>query len=197
MRIAIDIDDTLGNFSDTLFKYALEYDKKLRSNGVINDSKYVVDGKFDWTKKETDYFYKNYIELVGHNLVPFKNAKEVIDKLRDEGNKIIIISARSKDYIDAYKMTLEWLKRYEINIDEIYLGFEDKALKAKELDIDVFLDDRPSICKRVSAMGIKTYIYDSKYNHNYVLDGVERVSNWDEFYSKVKGGKVYEKKYNS
>ena len=184
MKIGIDIDDTIGNFSETLLNYAFEYDKGLRNNGIINENKNLIDGKFDWTKEEYAYFYKTYIELTGHNMKPFPNVKEVIDYLRKKGNEIIIISARGNDYIDAYDMTIKWLEKYKIKVDKIYLNISEKEKIIKHENIDIFIDDMPNICKIVSMLGVKTYIYSNKHNLEFNDEKIERINNWEEFIEK-------------
>ena len=185
MRIGIDIDDTMGNFSETLFNYALEYDKSLRNKGIIYENTNLIDGKFDWTEEEYSYFYKKYIELTGHNLKPFKDVKNVIDELRKMGHDIIIISLRGEGYIDAPSMTKTWLEKNNIVVDKIILDVKDKSEVAFKENLDYFIDDLPYNCEIVSKMGIKTFLYTSYRNKNYNNKDIERINNWEEFYDRI------------
>ena len=185
MRIGIDIDDTMGNFSETLFNYALEYDKSLRNKGIIYENTNLIDGKFDWSEEEYNYFYKKYIELTGYNLKPFKDVKNVIDKLRTMNYKIIIISLRGDDYIDAHLMTKTWLEKNNIVVDKIILNAKYKSEVAFKEKLDYFIDDLPHNCEAVLKMGIKTFLYTSYRNENYINNDIERINNWEEFYQKI------------
>ncbi len=50
---------------------------------------------------------------------PLRGAKEVLEKLKDQGHTIIIYSARSWN---EYEMTSKWLKDNQIPYDQIILG---------------------------------------------------------------------------
>lgn len=121
MKIAVDIDNVLSNFNEMLLKAFLKHDKKLRNKGIINkNADYITRGMFDWTKEETDDFYKNNIEDIVKNLDVIDGAKECIDKLREEGYKIYIVTGRDNgEYKDSKSMTEVWLKENNINYDKL------------------------------------------------------------------------------
>ncbi len=63
---------------------------------------------------ENDDFYYNNIQRIAMSLKPLNNAKEVIDKLKADGNEIYIItSSDNGEYINPEKMTRKWLEKYE------------------------------------------------------------------------------------
>lgn len=185
MRIGIDIDDTMGNFSETLFNYALEYDKSLRNTGIVCENDNLIDGKFDWSEDEYNYFYRKYIELTGHNLKTFKDVKKVIDKLRKLEHKIIIISLRGDGYINASLMTTKWFEKNNIVVDKIILNAKNKSEVALKEKLDCFMDDLPYNCESVLKLGIKTFLYTSYRNKNYSNKNIQRINNWEEFYKKI------------
>lgn len=77
---------------------------------------------FDWTKEELDEFYYNNIERIAKKLKVIDKASEYIRKLRYEGYKIYIISGRDNgEYSNPYKMTIDWLNKYNIEYDELIL----------------------------------------------------------------------------
>ena len=62
--------------------------------------------------------------------------------LRNEGNIIYIISGRDNgEYSDPYKMTINWLKKYDIEYDELILtneyNHQEKADICLEKNIDI------------------------------------------------------------
>lgn len=65
---------------------------------------------------------------------PQVGAIETINKLYDDGNIIIIYSART--WVE-YEMTVDWLKRHEINYHQLIMG--------KPIG-DVWIDDRAINC---------------------------------------------------
>ncbi len=67
MRIGVDIDNVISNFEEFLVKEYLKHDKTLRNTGIIDKTKWVRDGMFDWTDKEEQEFYKSNIEKLGES----------------------------------------------------------------------------------------------------------------------------------
>ena len=47
MKVAIDIDNVISNFNDTLLNEYLMHDKELRNSGIINkNAGYIRDGRY-------------------------------------------------------------------------------------------------------------------------------------------------------
>ncbi len=53
MNIGIDIDNVISNFNDVLLEEFLKHDKELRNTGIVDNSKYISRGMFDWSELET------------------------------------------------------------------------------------------------------------------------------------------------
>ena len=186
MRIGIDIDNCISNFDDVLLEEYLKHDKELRNTGIINDKPYhITVGMFDWSKEENDDFYYNNIQRIAMSLKPLNNAKEVIDKLKADGNEIYIITSRDNgEYINPEKMTREWLEKYDIYFDKLILtGRHEKGLACKENNIDIMIEDSIKNCEDIENNGVKCYIMNTRYNQEETR--FERVKRWDEIYSKI------------
>ena len=95
MRIGIDIDNVISNFNEELLNEYINHDKNLRNSGVINKkAEYIRRGMFDWSETEEQEFYKSNIERIAKNLKVKHGAKKYIDKLKEEGHYICIITGR-------------------------------------------------------------------------------------------------------
>lgn len=95
MNIGIDIDNVISNFNEVLLNEFFIHDKDLRNNGIINaNADYITRGMFDWTKEELDEFYMSNIERIAKKLVVLDGAKEYINKLRNDGYNIFIITGQ-------------------------------------------------------------------------------------------------------
>lgn len=192
MRIGLDIDNVIADFNDGVLSAYLEHDKTLRNNGIVNKkAKYIRFGMFDWSKKEEEDFFNNNIEKIVSNLKVIDGAKEYIDKLKADGNEIILITGRDNgDYTNAREMTEKWLNKNNIYYDKLVLTdaySEDKFSKVKECkeyNIDVMIDDSRSICRELKNAGIKVYMMDTRLNKD-IID-IDRVYNWKEIYTKIK-----------
>src|SRR5258707_517829 len=81
--------------------------------------------------------------------------------------------------------TADWLKRYHGLSSPTVLVVDPASRKipiAKALDLDAFVDDKPSTVLMMRDAGIKTYVYDQPYNRT--VDG-PRVKNVNEFLEVV------------
>ncbi len=186
MIIGIDIDDTVGDFTEELFPYAYEYDKNLRNKGIINEEKYIYKGMFDWSLEETSYFEKKYIHLAAQKMKPKKDVCEVIQKLKDEGFIIKFISARNYNHFnDPFDITYQWLKQNNIKYDKLIVQSSDKIKTCIEERVDIFVDDIASICEKLTNVGIKCYLFDSKFNKKYSNDKIKRINSWNSFYEEI------------
>ena len=189
MRIGIDIDNVISNFDEVLLKECLNYDKNLRNTGIVNkNADYIKTGMFDWSKEELDDFYYNNIERIANNLNTLDKAPEYIKKLRQDGHEIYIISGRDNgEYSDPYKLTYDWLKKYNIEYDKLILtnayNSQEKAKACIENDINIMIDDSPRILLEVENMGITALIMDTPYNRK--IDNLKRMHNWKEIYEFI------------
>lgn len=197
MKIGIDIDNVISNFNDELLKGYLKHDKELRNTGIINKDVFIRYGMFDWTEKEETEFYKNSIERIAIKLKPIHRATETIKKLKEDGNEIIIISGRNNgEYNNPYKLTEEWLAKYNIVYDKLILtnayNKEEKANVCKENNIDIMIEDSTQTAVNIEKVGTKVLFMNTRYNKNN--ENFEKVSNWKEIYSKI--SKLYKKDKN-
>lgn len=197
MKIGIDIDNVISNFNDELLKEYLKHDKELRNTGIINEDVFIRYGMFDWTEKEEAKFYKNNIERIAIKLKPIHRATETIKKLKEDGNEIIIISGRNNgEYNNPYKLTEEWLAKYNIVYDKLILtnayNKEEKANVCKENNIDIMIEDSTQTAVNIEKIGTNVLFMNTRYNKNN--ENFEKVSNWKEIYSKI--SKLYKKDKN-
>lgn len=187
MVIGIDIDDTVAKFTEEVEKIAEQYDKSLRKNGIINESSWITKGKYDWSETEIKKFEDFAFEEIIEKLEVKEDAVKYINKLKAEGNNIIFITKRSELYYKTpYESTKKWLDKNKFNYDKIIINADDKAPICKKENVNIFIDDRHSICLDVQASGVKSIMYLSKYNKKYVdKKDVIMAKNWEEVYNLV------------
>ena len=188
MNIGIDIDNVISNFNEVLLNEFFIHDKDLRSSGIINvNADYITKGMFDWTKEELNEFYMNNIERIAKKLVVLDGAKEYIDKLKNAGYNIFIITGRDNgEYTNPYEMTKKWLDENNIYYDKLILtNAYDTHSKTKEClknYIDIMIDDSKRICEDCVINNIKALLMDTPYNKDA---NITRVHNWEEIYEFI------------
>ena len=170
MKIGIDIDNVISNFNDTIVEAYLQHDKQLRNTGIINDkAKVFRRGMFDLSEEEEKDFYYSNIEKWANAFKPINNAEYYIKKLKQDGNKIYIISGRKNgEYRNPYKLTEEWLEKYDIIYDKLILtnayNKHEKAEICLENNIDIMIEDSIETCINLINEGIETYTMNTRFN---------------------------------
>ena len=195
MKIGIDIDNVISSFDNELLKEYLKHDKELRGTGIINENAdYIRRGMFDWSEDEELSFYKVNIERIAKNLKPIKDTKKYIEKLKEDGNEIYIISGRdNNEYTNPLQMTTDWLGKYSINYDKLILtdayDSHAKTEECKKNNIDIMIEDSVRIATDLKQNGIKVLLRNTRFNKK--AEGFERVSEWNKIYQKISS--MYEK----
>ena len=180
MRIGIDIDDTICYSIENILPYICEY--------------YNLDYELE---KEKTLSYENYHNLPNYlefskkyydNIMPNAKLKEkadyYINKLSELGHEIIFITARNNlGFSDPYKLSSDYLKKYNIHYDKLIIGINEKGKVCKEENIDIFIDDNLRNCVSVEKENIKVWLFDNdfnKYDNHF-----DRVYNWEDIYNRI------------
>lgn len=191
MIIGIDIDDTLTDIRDEVGAAALKYAQSL--NKDIDESKVVWDKnnngssfkeRYNLNKEELLYFFRNIQENITKKAKPREGVVEVIKKLREDGHKIYIITARDSEFHeDPFELSKVWLDKNNIEYDKLIVNARDKTKVCREQNVDAFIDDKLSNCLEISNENIITIRIT-----NYTDEHQEIVNkkNWKEIYEYIK-----------
>ncbi len=180
MRIGIDIDDTIcetWEYVKPIYKKHFNLsDEELNKNKYSRVLKCTIDEYYD--------FYKKIISPLLINVPIKKDAVKYINKLKEEGNEIYFITARSTfDMYNPYELTKQYLENNNIKYDKLLVNSLKKEQVAKDNNIDIFIDDSIKHCTNVSKEGIKVFLMDNIYNKN--CNDFPKVKNWKQLYEKI------------
>lgn len=189
MIIGIDIDDTITDTYEVMMNYAAEYIINIEKREPIIKEKtdcsshFYTKALYGWYNGEDILFLKEYYERIIKEVKPKTLALKYLNKLKEEGHKIVLITARwESDNFDVRKNTEKWIKENNIPCDKLIINAENKAIVAKKENIDVFIDDSLKNCTMVQEIGIKTYIMDTRVNRGLEKENIKRVYSWPHFY---------------
>ncbi|MFW5889312.1 MAG: 5' nucleotidase, NT5C type [Bacillota bacterium] len=130
---------------------------------------------YDLPKKVLDNFLKDNLEKIYFELIPAKNAKEVLNELKEKDFTIILITARDKKY---RKITEDWLDKYDIAYDKL-IHRVNKIPCAKEENIQLFLEDYQKNAELFLNNDIEVILFDKKHNRESKdIKNKYRVKNW-------------------
>lgn len=198
MVIGLDIDDTITDTLSVMLAYAekftledlgREIDIKTITSDMLDP--YYVQTLHSWNREEELKFFKKYFKNMIQETMPFFFAKDIIKKLRAEGHKIVLITARCDEItdegmLDVTEVTKAWLDKYEIEYDKLIIDAQNKGEVAEENHVDVFVDDSLKNCISVANKGIKTFIMDNRCNANSNADGITRVFSWPHLEHEIR-----------
>lgn len=187
MRIGIDLDDTITKTDEILFKYAKIYNEEEEILFNINREEWNLTKAFGWNEENIKGFFSKYLKSIYEKAEIKENAKEKINALKNDGNKIIIITARdTKSLKEVHEVCKDWLINNKINVDKIVVDGENKAQKCLENKIDIFIDDNICNCENVyNNLKIPVLLMNSRYNKDYQNPKIKRVYNWNEIYNEI------------
>ncbi len=181
MNIGIDIDDTITYTYETLLPIvSLKYGMNIQKLVSQKPSYKMLHS----TLPDYDRFaIENFSRMA--KIAPLReDVVEVLQKLKNDGHKIIFISARNFDeYEDPYQLSLEYLERNRVPYDKLIVNARDKAKECLIENIDVFIDDNAKNCKAVQKRGIHTIQMGTDFTD--VSKGLERINSWKEIYSRI------------
>jgi uncharacterized HAD superfamily protein len=174
MTIGIDIDDTITNSSELIIEYAKKYFASDDIN-LIND---LLHGN-NITSKMTAFYDKYLLKLLSSYSIK-ESVKDVIDRLRLKGHKIILISARGyKVKVGQIKVTKDYLKKHNIKTDKMIFKARDKVKACLENNVDLMIDDSVKVLENLKSSGINTLLFTSISNKD-IKTNITRVESWLE-----------------
>lgn len=199
MNIGIDIDDTISNTYETVIPYAQKYQiEELHKSPILDRSGEFATHKYtkvlhNWNEEEENTFWEKYYVSMLPKITAKALASESIKKL-SENNKIYLITARwDNEEKEVSKITKKWLEDNDIKYDKLILNAETKLEACKKYNIDIFIDDSFSNCKKLLENGIRTFIMDSQVNRKYNDEKITRVYSWPHIcqeVSKIEKGEI-------
>ena len=188
MKIGIDIDGVILDYERVLRTYGDLYDFiELKKGGIINRNEHYLRNRYSWTEEERmNFVNKSFLELSKQaQLIP--GAKDVINMLKNEGNELIIISARGCMIEEMKDVAMEKFEEEDISFNKYYWKQDDKLEVAQNEKLDVMIDDSYDVCRKLSSNGIKTiYFRDKEMKVLEQNENLKEVSNWGEIYRYIK-----------
>lgn len=192
MKIGVDLDGVVFDTEKEFRVYSELYDMlELKRNSKIDNSKMRFQDRFNWTQDDVDNFLKMYHKQIVTEAGFIPGAEVVLNKLKEDGHELIIITARGGINKAMIPITEERLRKADMDIfDKYYWGVANKEEICIEENIDIMIDDFDENCTKISSANIKTiYLKDAP---SYDLEENEYLKvlyNWGEIYRYIKEGK--------
>lgn len=184
MIIGLDIDDVIFDTSGAV-------------NPVIEaaENKRLVKYKLDIARGDAsipevkEFWQKGAIEIL-KNAKPKPGAAEVIRRLRENGNKVVLITARGeKNFPGTVAVNEKALRDAGVEYDKVIYDSPDKVDACRENGVEIFVDDSPKNCVAVrQELGIPVIGFESDITREGLHEaGVPSVDDWQELEKKLLG----------
>lgn len=170
-----DIDGVLNYYPQTWVRFVNEKEKAdYKSLDEIKDS--LSYSKYKKLKES----YR--VSGVKAEFAPRKGVINLINKLRDLGYLIIIISARPvSKYPSLYKQTVDWLDSRGIQYDNLLFSDKKQFEVIKYYpNMEFMVEDNRLIANIMSGLGYKVFLVDNEYNQGEIKENVKRIKSFEE-----------------
>ena len=195
LKIGIDLDNTIIDYSDSLKKllqeeYKIELKNKTFSKSLIKKQIIEIYGDREWTRAQ-GLLYSKYLDYAN----PYSGCLDALKKLSSSGSELYIISHKTKYPFIGGKTNLILLAKKWIEKNLVYENgisiFADANILFNETinekiesiisqDLDIFIDDLEVILKllpsSVNKIWFTTEIMPSKFI---------KCSNWREIMGNI------------
>lgn len=188
LTLGIDLDDTITNSIESLLNYAKLYNKEKGISFPIDENQWDFDKAFGWNENNIIEFTSKYLKTLLKEATIKEGAVETIEKLREEGYEIVVITARyEKELGDPYNFTKAWLEENNIFFDKLIVNSKEKEIDCLKNNVEIFIDDNVNNCIKVhEKLHIPVFLFDNIFNRNKEQPFIERIYSWSELYSKIK-----------
>lgn len=191
MNIGIDIDGVLTDYERGAINLGTKMCVEENWPININLNGYWDTQMFNWNDSQAKKFWGRYfIKYITESPVR-EFAPEIISKLKQEGDKIYLITARNeeeledKHYGTMKQLTKEWLELHNIKYEKlIFVEDKEKLPQCIENDVTVMIEDSPSNIKNISKQ-IKVIKFDCQYNKEVSNENVTTAYSWYHIYSLI------------
>lgn len=188
LNLCVDIDGTI-----TEAFYWIDYANKyfgtdLKPHQV---TRYDIHEVLNIPREAYQSFYDMHRNEIHGNAKPRKYAELVLWKLSHQHN-MSYVTARSPEIMDVTK---SWFEKHSLPKCSLHmLGSHYKVEKAKELNCDIFIEDRYENAVELALNGFKVLLMDCTYNRQPLLPGITRVTNWLDAYDEIETTRLENKR---
>ncbi len=182
MNIGIDIDGVIFDSENYLKTYAHVYAMEQGNFTEFEKDTFSIQERHGFGEDD----FRSFMNAYGNEcerIVPFMPfAKEAMNKLKEMGHRLIIISARGWLGDEEINCSLGRFEESQIPYDKIYFRQFDKVETCKAEKIDYMIDDNPNHIKALNEAGIKTLHFKDVYGEFVENELNTIVFNWADIY---------------
>ena len=186
MNIAVDIDEVMANFLEQFIQFQeKEYGKRVQFENITSYSLKDFFGVSE--KEEIRQIYEFYTTEFFRNIKPIPNSKESLEKLKGQGHRLFVITARQSHIENE---TIEWVNTHYPGIFEDIIitnegakttSYERKADVCTTLGAHIIIEDSFKNAYESAQKGMKAILFNKPWNRREKdREGIFRVDSWEQ-----------------
>ena len=182
MNIGIDVDGVILDTENWFRSMSHIYDMHIGGKGPVCPDAVKVQDRMKWSDDHFAEFVENcmYYGMEKAPLMPC--CKFVIDKLREMGHRLVLVTARGIFSQKEIDLAIEMLEKNGLKFDAMCFDSQDKLIPCRNENIDYMIDDSANNVIRLSENGIKCLYFRDYGSPDINNDNVIVVANWGEIY---------------
>ncbi len=174
LNLCIDIDGTITEAYDWIPRVNKYFNTKITPEDV---TVYEIHRVIGVDRAAYELFYALYGEALHQECRIRKGVKKVLSNLYGQ-HQIHFVTAREER---MKNVTYLWFAHHKIPMDSLtLLGSHNKVSTAKDLNCDIFIEDRYENAIQLAQSGFEVLLIDCNYNKGPLPSNVTRVTNWFE-----------------
>jgi hypothetical protein len=186
MMIGLDIDGVLADFV-TPFLQLLER----RVGGGPIDSASITDPNFQRHPSLTQEIIYDCMVETSYDPefwrvlepLPSRDQWDALDQMAREHEVVFITHRWVRDTYDINQVTCDWLRRHGIGNPVVHFTQEKKSQLVKQLNIELFVDDRHENCEDVATQTNAVVMMPHRpYNQAFDHPKVQRIHDLNELF---------------
>lgn len=191
MRIGIDIDGVMTNIEEFVADYGTKFCYENNLCYRVKQNEYDEEKALGISNENSEKFWNKYLKYYVTEYKARDFAAEVIQKLKQDGHEIYIVTARNEwgltddDYGKMKQFVKEWLEKNSICYDKIIYTEGSKVPYCIGNYIDIMIEDAPENVKDIATQ-IPVLCYNCGYNIDVKGKNITRVYSWYDIYNKIK-----------
>lgn len=185
MIIGIDLDGVIYNSEFWLQAFTEIFDVENEGNGILEPSENSISKRYGWDDEFAKDFRLKYLPVQMKECPIMPYAKETLQKLKDRGHKIIIITSRGSVDESHIGITKDRLSKDKIPFDELYFSKENKVNICKNKCIDIMVDDTPIVIEQLANENIKCLYFKNGPTKQIEHYNVKTVYNFGDVFRQI------------
>ena len=186
-KIYIDFDGVILDSQRNINFYADYWSTFQLKKSKLNDEDLEQECCFGWTKEEKTRFFDECYEKISKESSFIVGAKEILEKLKEEGHELFLVTARGQYGEKEIAVAEDKLANLGVNFNQKCWGSIDKVKVCKELGINVMIDDNPKNVEQfIGENQIAVLYFKDNFARNVDVKNSILVDSWMDIYQEIK-----------